>query len=93
LRTADETHALLLAESGRHPVLEIDCSGVTEADLSLVQLLLAARESARRSDRIVRLAQPATGALRDVLRHGGFLTSANEPARSDEAFWLRMEIT
>jgi ABC-type transporter Mla MlaB component len=86
LRTADDTHARLLEMSGRHAVLEIDCSAVDEADLSFIQLLLAARESARRSGRTVRLAHPVTGALREALQRGGFLEAA-----ADQAFWLRPE--
>jgi ABC-type transporter Mla MlaB component len=91
LRTVEDTHAKLLSLSGRHAVLEIDCSAAEEVDLSLVQLLLAARSSARRSERVVRLAHPASGALRDALQRGGFLTSIADQMTADQAFWLQAE--
>jgi len=88
LRTADDTCARLLEMSGRHAVLEIDCGGVEEADLSFVQLLLAARDSARQSGRELRLSRPVSGVLHDVLQRGGFLNAAQERASGDQAFWL-----
>ncbi|MFV3126198.1 STAS domain-containing protein [Niveispirillum sp. KHB5.9] len=84
VRTAEDMHALLTRAVADHSVLEIDCSAVEEADLSFVQLLLAARESARRAGHTLRLAQSATGALHDTLHRGGFLTATN----TDLAFWL-----
>jgi anti-anti-sigma regulatory factor len=90
LRTADDTHAKLLEMSARHASLEIDCSGADDVDLSFVQLLLAARSSARLSDRTIRLAHPASGALRDALQRGGFLTDVTDQA-ADRAFWLQPE--
>jgi ABC-type transporter Mla MlaB component len=90
LRTVDDTYARLSEMSARHAVLEIDCSGVDEVDLSFIQLLLAARSSARRSGRTVRLAQSASGALRDALERGGFL--ADGAGQADRTFWLQSEI-
>jgi ABC-type transporter Mla MlaB component len=75
LQSVDAIHSRLLEMAGQ-PVVEIDCSGVTEADLSLVQLILAARASAQKSGRSVVLAQPATGALRNTLQRGGFIGAA-----------------
>jgi ABC-type transporter Mla MlaB component len=57
--------------------LVVDVSGVTGADLSFVQLLESARASSAQQGATVRLAQPADGALRDVLDRGGFLDGAN----------------
>ncbi len=91
VRTADDTHAALLAMTASHAVLEIDCSRVEEADLSFIQLLLAARSGAGRSNRTVRLAQPASGALLDALQRGGFLAAITDQTASDRDFWLRPE--
>lgn len=84
VRVAENLYAQLYNAVSIYSILEIDCSAVEEADLSFVQLLLAAKESARRSGRAVRLAQPVSGALHDILRRGGFLTATN----TDLAFWL-----
>jgi ABC-type transporter Mla MlaB component len=53
--------------------IALDLSGVSAADLSFVQLIESARLSAERLGGSVTLAQPAAGALRDVLERGGFL--------------------
>lgn len=64
--------------------LLIDIAGVTAADLSFVQLVESARACCAEQGATVRLAQPADGALRDVLDRGGFL----DPADPDRLqFW------
>ena len=88
LQSAEAIHAQILEMAGQ-PVIQIDCSGATEIDLSLVQLILAARASAQNSGRTVALAQPATGALLETLRRGGFLAAAADQPNSDHAFWLQ----
>ncbi|TAJ72585.1 MAG: STAS domain-containing protein [Phenylobacterium sp.] len=57
--------------------LIVDVSEISGADLSFVQLLESARASCARQGGTVRLAQPAEGALRDVLERGGFLDGAD----------------
>ncbi len=88
LQTADDIHARLLEMAGQ-PVVEIDCSGATEVDLSLVQLILAARASAQRSGRTVALAQAAAGPLYETLQRGGFLQIGAGTPDPNQAFWLR----
>jgi hypothetical protein len=56
-----------------------------EADLSFVQLILAARLEAERSGRDFGLASPATGQLLSTLQRGGLLHQASP---DDTAFWL-----
>lgn len=90
LRTVDDLRAQLLDMSAVHTAVEIDCSNVDEVDVSFIQLLLAARSSAQRSGRTIRLAHPASGALRDALQRGGFLTAVNGQ-EADLAFWLQPE--
>jgi ABC-type transporter Mla MlaB component len=89
VRTAEATHAKLADFLRHHSDIEIDCTGITEADLSLVQLLVAARKSAKRSGKTVVLTAPAGGALREALSQGGFLPALEGQASSDEAFWLK----
>lgn len=86
--SAEETHAKLLDMAARCAALEIDCRGVGEVDLSFVQLLLAARTSARLGGRTVRLASPASGVLLEALQRGGFLSGQSG---ADCAFWLQPE--
>lgn len=72
----------------RQDAIEIDAAAVTEADLSLVQLLLAARKAAQQSGKTLVLARPVSGALRDVLLRGGFL-APGAPRKEEDAFWLQ----
>jgi ABC-type transporter Mla MlaB component len=67
IRQADDIAERLrqaLASSDR---LEVDCSGVTEADVSFIQLLLSARKSAEASNKALTLSAPASGPLLEVL--------------------------
>jgi ABC-type transporter Mla MlaB component len=88
IRSADAMHARLARCLRRHSNIEIDCGGVTEVDLILVQLLLAVRKSARRDGKTVVLSAPASGALREAHTHGGFLPSVAGNSGGDNAFWL-----
>ena len=86
MRAAEATYARLL-EAARMPAVEIDCRGATEVDVSLIQLILAARASARQAGRSLTLAQPADGKLREALQRGGFIAAADQTT-ADQAFWL-----
>jgi ABC-type transporter Mla MlaB component len=88
VRTSDDVHAKLLEMTARYRALDIDCSAAEEIDLSFVQLLIAARLSARLRGRSVTLTRPAGGLLRAALERGGLL-SGTETA--DRAFWLGTE--
>jgi hypothetical protein len=82
VRCIEAAHADLVAALRRHPVVTVDCTAVTDVDLSLIQLLLAARASAALAGKAVRLAGPAQGALHTALLAGGFL-----PDTPERAFW------
>jgi ABC-type transporter Mla MlaB component len=88
LQSIESIHAKLLEMAGQ-PVVEIDCGGVTEADLSLVQLILAARSSAQKSARAITLAHPAAGALLETLRRGGLIKAGSDQLTADRAFWTQ----
>ena len=71
-----------------HAAIEVDCSAVVETDLSLIQLLLAARRSAGDAGKRLVLAQPAAGALRVALAQGGLLPAEGPANDAEAAFWL-----
>jgi hypothetical protein len=80
VRGIEAPHAELRAAlQGGAPVL-IDCSAAAEVDVSLIQVLLAAR---RDGGERVRLATPLPEVLAGVLRRGGFLAAGS----ADLAFW------
>ena len=71
-----------------HEGFDLELAPECAADLSGVQLILAARRFAAEQQKQFALTKPATGALHDVLEQGGFLTSDAADARS---FWLHNE--
>jgi anti-anti-sigma regulatory factor len=91
IRTIDAACSDLVDAMAHHHDIVIDCSAATEVDVSLVQLLLAARASALRAGQQLALSQPVGEALRSTLVRGGFL--ADDPSRPgrDTAFWLGHE--
>jgi ABC-type transporter Mla MlaB component len=88
LQTIEAVHAELVALLEHHDAIELDCAGLAETDLSLVQLIIAAQKSARRLGKSVTLAGPASGALAKVLSRAGFLGTGLPQAAGQEAFWL-----
>jgi ABC-type transporter Mla MlaB component len=86
LQSIESIHSRLLEMAGQ-PTIEIDCNDVTEVDVSLIQLILAARSSAHKSGRSLVLARPASGPLQDALQRGGFLGADTGQPNPDQAFW------
>jgi anti-anti-sigma regulatory factor len=84
LRTAEELREAILAELRIHDVVEIDCSEVIEADLSLLQLLAATRRLALREGKDARVAPPVSPALGALAQRAGFAGDAQE---AWAAFW------
>jgi anti-anti-sigma regulatory factor len=75
LRAVEALRPLLLEGLSPDARIEIDCSAVTQVDLSGVQLLLAALKSARLCGKPVSVVQPRTGELARILSRAG-LTEA-----------------
>lgn len=81
-------HGEILAKFQECDALVLEIPPETPADLSAVQLILAARRYASTHAKQFALANPASGPLRDVLERSGFLEN-----RSGEThkFWLHSE--
>jgi len=82
IRTIATTHATLLQALHQHPAVLVDCSAADTVDLSLIQLLLAARVAACQAGKQLGLAAPASGPLLAALHQGGFL-----PPSGPDPFW------
>lgn len=65
--------------------VDVDCTIATEADASVIQLLLAARLSAQRCQKHLRVFT-GDGALLTALEAGGFLTPVEQTGR--DPFWI-----
>lgn len=74
----------LLATPG--PLL-IDCTAVTEIDLSAVQVLVAAHRSALAGGRSLALRAPIDGPLCRLLKAAGFLGANGTPLTPEAALW------
>jgi anti-anti-sigma regulatory factor len=88
LQAVEAIQASLMRLSDRDH-LAIDCRAATEVDVSVVQLILSARDSARQAGRSVTLTHPAEGALLDTLQRGGFLTTGAQQPDAEQDFWLK----
>ncbi|ENZ83242.1 MULTISPECIES: STAS domain-containing protein [Caulobacter] len=88
LPSIGEAHDKILAAFDQDLPIVIDLERVEDADLTLVQLVEAARKSADRRGRSLSLSAPASGPTRAVLERGGFLGA---PDRA--AFWLQDTVT
>jgi len=53
-----------LASSDR---VEVDCSGVTETDITFIQMMVAAHKSALAAGKVIELSSPAHGALLETV--------------------------
>lgn len=89
VRTIDALRASIIDAFGQEEVIEIDASAVAEVDLSLVQLIEAARAHAAQENKTIRLTAPANDALVGLLRRAG---SLSEPTTEDIDFWCHGEL-
>lgn len=67
--------------------LLIDCTEVTEIDLSVVQVFVAAHKSARADGRSLALRAPADGPLCRLLKAAGFLGADGTPLTPEAELW------
>ena len=85
VRNIGATRAIILDALMQNKELQIDCNAVESADLSLIQLLFAARITARQTDKQLGIIVPHGGALHAALEQGGFLSpSGTNPFEPDE---------
>jgi hypothetical protein len=83
VRTVADAHRALVAAFGRSERIVADVSGLREADVTFIQLLISARLTAGREGKTFSLSAPASGALLDTLKRGGFLETGGD------SFWLQ----
>lgn len=88
IRTIDAALERLKAEIDHNDCVIAELSSDFGVDVCGIQLLIAAKSYAEQRGRQFRLAEPASGALRQLLDDGGFLNGADPAAR---AFWLNAE--
>jgi ABC-type transporter Mla MlaB component len=88
VRNIHAAYDRLSAALAEHQSVQVHCHEITECDLSLIQLLLAAKRSADSTGKSLRLSAPADGLLRIALDRAGFLAVQGNEPNSDREFWL-----
>lgn len=87
LRAAQDIAGSLRKALAGHDQVAIATEAITSADITTIQLLLAARKQALASGKSLSLAAPPSGALRDLLIQVGCLDAAGRPLTPDGDFW------
>ena len=88
LRTAIQTCSALSEALGKNEAVSIDCNAAADIDLSFIQLLVAARNSAQQAGRAVSLAKGADGTLLMVLNRAGLRPVNSVTPGDDDDFWF-----
>ena len=91
VRNAGDICATLLEAIRQRDVVSIDCSAAAGVDVSFIQLLVAARNSAAKQGKLLGLTTRPDGVLLDALIRGGFRVRASDPAGSS-SFWFEGDV-
>lgn len=84
IREAAQTHAEISAALREAGDVCLDCAGVTQADVSFIQIILAGHLSATANGKVLALSAPPEGALLSALQRGGF----PQVASTDPGAWM-----
>ena len=87
LRDAPELAVMLGAALETHAAVTLDAGELAEADVSILQVIVAARHTAAAAGKALRLKAPADGALLGLLVRAGFLGADGAPRSDAERFW------
>jgi hypothetical protein len=89
IRNVNDVGAALAAHVESSTAIEIDLAGCDEIDLSLIQLIEAARKSADAGSKSINLTKPANDIVQATLKRAGFLDAFTA---DDAKFWLHKEV-
>lgn len=87
LRVAQDLAGTLREALASQDAVTIATEAITSADITTIQLLLAARKQALASGKTLTLQAPPTGAFRELLVATGCLTEDGLPLTPDGEFW------
>lgn len=87
LRSAQDLAKQLRDAIIAHQSVAIATDAITAADVTTIQLLLAARKMALASDKSCTLSAPPGGVLRSLLIQTGILDADGRPLAPDGDFW------
>lgn len=87
LRVAPNLADTLRQALAAHDTITVATQAITGADITTIQLLLAARKQALASGKSLSLAAPPVGALRELLVATGCIGADGRPSGGDSNFW------
>ena len=88
LRAAQDIAISLRQAMAGHDKIAIATEAMTGADVTTIQLLLAARKQALASGKSLSLAAPPMGVLRELLIATGCLDAEGRPLTPEGDFWI-----
>ncbi len=91
LRDAARLSAELAEALAQPGPLTIDCSGLGDVDLAIVQLLVAAHKTAAATGKPLTLVSPPGGPLAALLVQAGFVSPDGRPLTPQGQFWSNAE--
>lgn len=89
LRAAQDIAGLLRQALTEHDRVAIATDAMSGADITTIQLLLAAHRQALALGKTVSLQAPATGVLRELLIQTGCLSADGKALTPDDDFWTQ----
>lgn len=87
LRAAQDIAGTLRKALTGHSKVAVATEAITSADITTIQLLLAARKQALAAGKSLSLAAPPVGVLRDLLIQVGCLDADGRPLTPDGDLW------
>ena len=88
LRAAQDVAGTLRQALAAHDKIAIATEAMTGADITTIQLLLAARKRALASGKSLSLVAPPVGVLRELLIATGCLDAEGRPLTPEGDFWI-----
>ena len=90
LRNAQEIATQLRQALADHSTITVVIDAVTSIDISIIQLLVAARKSALAAGKSVILSAPADGPLRRLLTQAGLVAADGQSKTPEGDFWTTL---
>lgn len=84
IREAAQTHADITAALREAGDVRLDCTDVSQADVSFIQIILAGHLSAKANGQVLALSAAPEGALLGALQRGGFAQAGS----TDPGAWI-----
>ena len=93
LRNVQDIAGLLRQALEKHSAVTVATDGLTSIDITILQLLVAARKSALASGKTLTLRAPSNGVLHRLLVQTGFVGTDGKSRTPEGEFWTKTSPT